>query len=264
MPTAWSIAIALLVLVVMIAVLIGSVFFGRWFGGTRRRIDQAGDPHVGVVQGAILALLGLLLGFSFSGASSRFVERQNLLVREVGAIATAYQRCDLLFGGTGDALRDALREYTAARLELFRAAGRDADALRAGYTNVQAESDRLWTRTVAAARAQPEAATLIVSAVNQVGDLLSARNAAARAHTPGLVVFMMMACAIASCASVGYVLGLTTPPKPVRGPVILLTLLIAMVMLTIIDLDFSRHGIIQIDGRPLVELQEALRQPRSP
>lgn len=42
-----------------------------------------------------LRLLGLLLGFSFSGASSRYLARQNLVVREANAMSTAWLRSQL-------------------------------------------------------------------------------------------------------------------------------------------------------------------------
>ena len=58
-----------------------------------RRI--ANDPEgaqagIGAVNGAVFALLGLLIAFTFSGAATRFDERRNLIVQETNDIGTAY------------------------------------------------------------------------------------------------------------------------------------------------------------------------------
>jgi hypothetical protein len=56
-----------------------------------------------VIDGAVFGLMALLLGFSFSGAVSRFDTRRELIVQETNAIGTAWLRVDLL--------PDAARRY---------------------------------------------------------------------------------------------------------------------------------------------------------
>ena len=78
---------------------------GYWLG--RRRLARANaaakngesgmtteatNAHLGEVQTATLAVLGLLLAFSFSMAVSRFDTRKQGLVEEANAIGTAYLR----------------------------------------------------------------------------------------------------------------------------------------------------------------------------
>jgi hypothetical protein len=75
--------------------------------------------QLGTMQGAILGILALLLGLSFSGATTRFVERQDVLVREANSIGTAYLRADLLGSPWRESIKNHLRDYTAARIELF-------------------------------------------------------------------------------------------------------------------------------------------------
>ena len=59
--------------------------------GSEREVSGAG-----IVEGAVFALLGLLLAFAFSGAASRFDDRRNQIVEEANAIGTAYLRLDVL------------------------------------------------------------------------------------------------------------------------------------------------------------------------
>jgi hypothetical protein len=80
---------------------------------------EAARAGFGVVEGAVFALMGLLIAFTFSGAASRFDARPQLVVEEVNAIGTAYLRLDLLPASTQPALRDSFRHYMEARLDTY-------------------------------------------------------------------------------------------------------------------------------------------------
>ena len=98
---------------------------GHRLGVRRRRIDAEGAAAgTGVVEGAVFALLGLLIAFTFSGAASRFDERRKLVVEEANAIGTAYLRLDLLPSAAQLDLRASFRRYLDARLAVYRDLGR--------------------------------------------------------------------------------------------------------------------------------------------
>ena len=89
-----------------------------------RRLKQEGDgagAGVGVVEGAVFALLGLLVAFTFSGAAARFEHRRNLVVDEANAVGTAYLRIGLLPTAAQGEMRDRFRRYLDARLAVYRA-----------------------------------------------------------------------------------------------------------------------------------------------
>jgi hypothetical protein len=67
----------------------------------------------------VFALLGLLLGFSFAGAMSRFDARRQLIVHEANAIGTAYLRIDMLPTNEQPEIRSLFRQYLDARLGPF-------------------------------------------------------------------------------------------------------------------------------------------------
>jgi hypothetical protein len=58
------------------------------------RLFSAGDAartgQVGGIQGALLGLLGLLLGFTFAMAVGRYEARRDLVVKEANAIGTTF------------------------------------------------------------------------------------------------------------------------------------------------------------------------------
>lgn len=252
----------LLIAAGLLTLMFMAVWLGQLFGRRRRRFEEANDPHLGIVQGAVLALLGLLLGFSYSGASNRFMERQDVLVREANAIKTAYLRCDLLAEPHASRLREELRKYTDLRLELFARSGEAVAATTDIKKRLSAQQHTLWTAATAAASANPGVTMAILDPINAISDLLALRNAATLRHIPVLVAGVVMACAFASLGGVGYVLGLSG--RPLRGLAVLLVLLISSALWVTIDLDFPRHGLIRINDQPLIDLRDSLHPGTKP
>src|SRR4026208_2374255 len=103
---------------VFFATLLSLLNYGRGLG--LRYLRQNGVdsmPGLPTIEGAVFALIGLLLAFTISGALQRFDERRELVVREANAIATAYDRLSL-FEGDARNLQAKLKDYTQARIEL--------------------------------------------------------------------------------------------------------------------------------------------------
>ena len=84
--------------------------------GPAHRQDRA---DFGVVLGATLTLLGLLIGFSFSMAVSRYDQRKNFEEAEANAIGTEYVRADLLPAGDAAEVRKLLKKYLDQRMLFY-------------------------------------------------------------------------------------------------------------------------------------------------
>jgi hypothetical protein len=89
--------------------------------GRRSSQKNAAQAHegIGVIEAAVFALLGLLLGFSFSGGTSRLETKRQLVVQEANAIGTAYLRLDELPVNEQPEMRRLFREYLDARLSVY-------------------------------------------------------------------------------------------------------------------------------------------------
>src|SRR5436189_855053 len=126
---------------------------GRRIGIRRMKEDggTAGEG-VGAVDGAVFALLGLLIAFTFSGAASRFDTRRQLIVEETNDIGTAYLRLDLLPVDAQPGLREKFRAYLDTRLEVYRKlpdfAAAQEEMVKANRLQVE-----IWRQSVAASRA---------------------------------------------------------------------------------------------------------------
>jgi hypothetical protein len=228
---------------------------GYVFG--RRAKSRRGEEirELGTFQGAVFGLLGLLLGFTFAGAQSRFVARQDLLVEHANAIGTAYLRVDLLDDPYRSELHTLLRQYTAYGIEGFEQThrGRSA-AARAQATALQ---PKIWSAAVAGVRARPQFAVVVLLPLNEVIDLQTTRTEAMRRHLPWLVFALIIACSLLAFLLVGYSSGIAGHRNRWFTHTVLF-LVVGMLWATI-DLDFPHRGLIRMNQDAMLELQSGLK-----
>jgi hypothetical protein len=216
-------------------------------GAARSEASGGAIGQIGAIQGAILGLLGLLLAFSFGGAASRFIERQDLIVQEANAIGTSFLRADLLDEPHRSELRTTLQAYTEHRIEASRDLRRGISASAAAEIE-QFHAD-IWRAASSAVQAKPAVMLGVLPPVNDVIDLHSTRVATGHKHLPLLVVGLLIACSLLAMAVIGYGGGIGGQR---RAPLTLsLTLLIGLSLWIIIDLDHPRAGLMRVSDEPL-------------
>src|SRR5215472_9861172 len=88
--------------------------------GLRTKVAEGAKQGLGIIEGAMFTLLGLLVAFTFSGAAERFEGRRHLIVEEANDIGTAYLRVDLLPADAQPEIRDLFRRYVDSRIETYR------------------------------------------------------------------------------------------------------------------------------------------------
>src|SRR5260221_11667640 len=110
-----------LVLVLSFLVLLATSGIGDILRQRGTPLNKEERDDFDVVLGAVLTLLVLIIGFSFSMAITRYDQRKNYEEAEANHIGTEYLRADLL--PTDDAARgpDALRNYLDRRVAVYRA-----------------------------------------------------------------------------------------------------------------------------------------------
>src|SRR5947199_3187958 len=73
----------------------------------------------GIILSATLTLLGLIIGFSFSMAVSRYDQRKNYEEAEANAIGTEYLRADVLPAEDATTVRQFLKSYANQRISFY-------------------------------------------------------------------------------------------------------------------------------------------------
>jgi hypothetical protein len=233
-----------------------------FFAG-RRRKDRAGlaprKEHVTAVQGAVAALLGLLLAFTVSMAVGRFEDRKHAVVDEANAIGTAYLRVSLLPDPLRTQAADAFGKYVDVRLKLARADWFTAAGApdRAEMTQLQRQ---LWSIGVAAAQLDQRSTTypLFVSAMNEMIDSAGRRDAGLRNHLPESVLYVIVAVCLIAVGVLGYASGLGGQRSLVA--VLVISLVLAIVVFLILDFDRPYRGLIQIGQQSMIELKQFISQ----
>jgi len=231
---------------------------GRRLGVRARRQAGDGASGTGVVDGAVFALLGLLIAFTFSGAASRFDERRKLIVEEANAIGTAYLRLDLLPQAARADLQESFRRYLDARLAVYRALPDFAKA-KAELARAAGMQQEIWTKSLAAAPGVPSATVLLVPALNQMFDITTTRTMAGQMHPPMIIFTLLCGLALLSAMLAGYAASGAKARNWVHTTVFALTL--AGAVYVILDIEFPRLGLIRVDAfdQVLVDLRQSMR-----
>src|ERR1044071_10080683 len=108
-----------LVLVLSFIVLALSARLGAFFGKRGQLSEGAVREDFGIIQGATLTLLGLIIGFTFYMALNRYDQRKNLEEEEANAIGTEYLRASLLPPSDAAKVRPLLGSYLDQRLDFY-------------------------------------------------------------------------------------------------------------------------------------------------
>ncbi len=227
----------------------------------RRMKEDAGaaGEGVGAVDGAVFALLGLLIAFTFSGASSRFDTRRQLIVEETNDIGTAYLRLELLPADAQPALRESFRRYLDARIGVYRKLP-DITAAKEELAKANAWQVQIWRQAVAASQAKgapPAAPILLLPALNAMIDITTTRTMATLMHPPLVVFAMLFGLALAASLLAGYGM---TGSKGSWLHMLGFALVMAVAVFVILDIEYPRAGLIRVDAfdQALVDLRESM------
>jgi len=222
------------------------------------RYGAEGRAGVGLVDSAVYSLLALLIGFTFSGAATRFDRRREMVAQEINTLGTAWQRIDVLPAGLQPPIRDSFREYLDELLALYLHPRSAVETLRESPALTRLQND-MWTRSVAACttREGDAARMLLLPALNDMFGAVEKERIARRIHPPIAIFAMLAITALAAALFAGY--GLSNGPHNwmhvlgVAGTV-------SLAAYNIIDLEFPRLGLIRIDSmdRVLLELHETM------
>jgi hypothetical protein len=235
---------------------------GRRLGIRRIRTEPEGKrPGLGAVEGAIFALFGLLLAFTFSGAASRLDTRRMQIAEEANAIGTAYLRLDLLPPEAQPALRDLFRAYVDSRLMVFRRLP-DLKAALQELAKANSIQGDIWSRAVAACKApgwNPQAAMLVLPALNEMIDITTTRTMMARTHPPRIIYGLLFALGLMCALLAGY-----ATAEAGRRSLIHMIGFAAITVFTvfvIVDMEYPRAGFIRLDAydQVLVELRDSMK-----
>ena len=240
----------------------GAVFIGLWLASLvgswlhRHNPSAEGELHedLGILLGATLTLLALIIGFSVSMASNRYDQRKNLEEAEANAIGTEILRADLLSPADAASVRSLLGAYLDQRI-LFYINQDETRQAQIDQSTSQLQTS-LWDAVRGPATARPTPVTaLVLAGMNDVINSQGYTQAAFWNRIPRPVWWLMAAIALCSSVLFGF---RSRDGKAARKLSLVLPLVVSIAFLLIADIDAPRHGLIHVSAQNLENLAKSL------
>ena len=245
----------LLLALALIGGVVAAHELGFWLGSLVGSTDDAFDRQVALVRGSTAALVAFLIGFAFSGAASRFIDRLDIIVKEANALGTAYLRAGAIAEPQRGELKAALKEYTADRVQLL--SGERRDQIGPLLAKVGGLHERMWQAAIKGTQDNAPLMMVVLPPINEVIDLHSVHLAMARRHMPLPIMAVLLGTAAIGVGLIGFGNGRVGRRFSLLDSVYGAVLAVALWMT--IDLDYPGMGIIRVINLPVVETLAAMK-----
>lgn len=239
--------------VLIVLLLWAGTLVGAWLRRYRERTLADESSSFKTLEGAVLALLGLLLGFTFSMGVSRYDQRKNLEIAEANDIASEWLRAAALPAPQRDALQDLLRQYLPIRLQ-FVTAGTDRVRIEQSLQHSAVMQQRMGELASSYAQQHTDAvAAQLLTSTAELANVTESRTAAFENRIPILAWAMLLFIGFMASILVG--VGMSSRAPVVR---LILPVVVAAALSLTLDLDSPRSGLIRVHQRSLERIQERL------
>jgi hypothetical protein len=243
-----------LILLVLTFLLLGlAARIGVLVRSRRRELPEQVREDYGVIIGATLTLLGLLIGFTFSLATTRYDQRKSLEEEEANAIGTEYTRADFLPAEDAARVRALLRQYTDQRIRFYVTRNpAELERINAATATLQ---NQMWAMVAASAKTQPTPLSALASSgMNDVLNSQGYTQAAWWNRIPIAAWSLMLLIAVLSNLLLGY--GLHGRAAVLS---VVLPIAVSISFFLIADIDSPRRGVIRVQPQNLYALADTLK-----
>lgn len=226
--------------------------FGTWLHGKTGFLGRQDPDYFKFILGGTLTLLGLLVGFSFAMAVSRYDLRISYEEQEANAIGTEYFRTSLLPSADRAKVCTLLPMYLDERIRDY--AARDEQELGLIGARTKALQTQLWLAVSVPVSAEPNPLnTIAVSGMNDVFSAQGSADSAWSNRIPAAAWILLIAVAIFCNFLVGA--GARESPSFLF---LILPIVLSISLFLIADIDSPRHGIIHVQTKDLEALARSL------
>jgi hypothetical protein len=244
---AWLVALSLAV------TMLAAWGLGWWIGQRVRKRDV--ESPASKFDDASLALLGLLLAFTFSTSIGKHDYRRLMVVADSNAIGDFYTCASLLKEPVRTKLQNVIRDYTALRLKAARQS-LDRSAFEDALHQFQSMQGQMTNLVSEALSEGTPIAVSLTNTLNGVTSNHAARLAGIRDRLPPSIVFLLFAAAIIATMLVGREQG-ASGKADIIGTLCFI-LLVAIAVYVTLDLNQPERGLITISQEPIERLLSSM------
>lgn len=245
---------SVILFVVIFILSVGSAYAGKYLFKKRHGKTELADDETKIVLGAVLSLLGLLIGFLLTISIGGYNNREQMEENEAIAIGNAFQRAQLLSPEKNLRANTLLNTYIDARIDFFNG-GSQAKHEKWRDLALDAQS-ALWELAASEARTAPN--PVIASVLTAFSDLYVSEEktmASWRYQIPGAAWVLLILFAVSANVLIGYNI------RGLRGNnmmILILPLLTTMALFMIAEIDIPGEGVIHVVPDNLVNLRADL------
>ena len=246
-------------MLVLLLVIVGAALTGLFVGRSRRERHHGLKESSGVLQGALLGFMGLVLAFGLSLALGRYEDRRAAVVDDANTIGTTYLRAQTLSEPMRSQSLALLVHYTDAEMRLTDEVSGSGGA-RATISEGSALQNRLWALAGQAVQKDPTgtAPRLYEESLNEMIDQQTVRVAGLANRVPTEVLLLELIGAAGAMFLVGLHVGLLGRSLT---PVLLAAGLVTFLLFVTFDLDRPTRGFITVPDAPLAALRASMDEP---
>jgi hypothetical protein len=241
------------------AIVLGAAVAGIVAGQRLRAHSETLREPFGVLQAALLGLVGLILAFGLTMAVGRYDARRTAVVDDANAIGTAYLRAQTLREPLRTRSLADLARYTDTSIRLSRAVPGSA-ASRSAIADGGRLQRSLWGLAGEALAGSPgdSAPRLYVDSLNQMIDMQTVRVSGLNNRVPSVVLLFELVGAAVALGLLALYLAIIS-----RGvvTVVLAALFVSVLLLITFDLDRPTRGYVRVPDTPLIALRASMTLP---
>ena len=247
--------LGLIILAVVGAATLAGFATGRYL---REHSATLREPF-GVLQAALLGVVGLILAFGLTLAVGRYEDRRAATVTEANAIGTTYLRAQLIAEPARSRSLELLRRYTTLAVNVSREVP-NSPGMQRTTSAQEVLQRRLWRLAGQSISAAPLASAprLYVDSLNSTIDQQSVRLSSLNNRVPSAVLTLEVVGAAVA-------LGLLAMHISILGrglaPMLVAATLMTLLLLITFDLDRPTRGLIRVPSTPLVDVRASMALP---
>jgi len=235
---------------VLFVIIFCLIILSNWLGYRYKKRQLKKFPgrvgeNMGSIEGSMLGVMSLLLGFSFSVAVSKFEARRHLTVEEANIIGTAILRCDMYPDSIKAPLLSDFKQYLETRIAYYDA-GYDDDQIIKALHDGEIIADRIWKRVAFFSNdlSLKISTQLMVPNLNEMFDIATTRHAMLISRVPPLILWTLLILVLTAAFLLG------SDYKGNKRNTMLLVgyaLVMTLTLNLINELDHPRQGLINLN-----------------
>ncbi|MGH7179609.1 MAG: hypothetical protein ACREJC_19700 [Tepidisphaeraceae bacterium] len=227
-----------------------------WFRGRWTVLNQL-EPADTKADDASLALMGLLLAFTFSMALNKHDHRRAMLVADCNAIGDFSTCASMIDEPQQSQLRDLLRDYVQQRVDLARQ-GPHPGGLEEHLRFMASSHARMTQAVREAISRNPPVAVPLVNTLNGLTSSHTALLASVRDRLPISVLGLLVLATVAAAGLLGRQQGASPRSRPAHT--VCFIALVSFALYITLDLNQPTRGLIRLNAEPLERLLDSMKK----